>query len=252
MADFKGFLGKDTAGLPNWAWLLVVGAGLAAAYIVPKILAGKSSNSSSTPTTGTGTGTSGLGLAIDPTNGLPYAVEGLVPSGAYAGTPNPPPVPTPTPTPTPTCKDGYHFVSGAIQTPIPTGAYAVSGGYCVPDKAPGPGPGPGGVAGQDYPLVPFGTQGIPNFSNLKPGTYWTWNNVKYQLVAGPLGHLYGIDPSGHQVMLYAPASFYPGGSNYKGPPTGQPGGGPVAPVQVYPVWPGGVRQIRISPNGSGY
>lgn len=78
-----GFLSKDTAGLPNWAWLLVVGAGVAAVYIVPKFLPGSSSGtSSSTSSTGS---TSGLGLAVDPTTGLPYAVEGLVPSGGTAG-----------------------------------------------------------------------------------------------------------------------------------------------------------------------
>jgi hypothetical protein len=77
-----GFLGKQTAGLPNWAWLLVVGAGIAAAIIIPKLInQGGSSASNPTDTSGTG-----LGLAIDPTTGLPYAVQGLVPSGAMAGT----------------------------------------------------------------------------------------------------------------------------------------------------------------------
>jgi hypothetical protein len=81
----KGFMTGSTMGLPNWAWILIVGGGIAAAYFLPKLLGSSSSSSSSTPTTGTGTGTSGIGLAIDPTTGLPYAVEGLVPSGASAG-----------------------------------------------------------------------------------------------------------------------------------------------------------------------
>src|SRR5450755_787006 len=97
--DMKGFLSKDTAGLPNWGWILVIGAGIAAAYFIPKFINKGSSTSSSTPTTGTDTTGSGIGLAIDPTTGLPYAVEGLVPSGANAGmgsvSPNPPP-PLPT------------------------------------------------------------------------------------------------------------------------------------------------------------
>lgn len=80
---FKGFLTGTTAGLPNWAWILVVGGGIAAAYFLPKLLGSSSSSSTTTPTTGTDT--SGIGLAVDPTTGLPYAVEGLVPSGAYAG-----------------------------------------------------------------------------------------------------------------------------------------------------------------------
>ena len=83
MADSKitGFLSKDTAGLPNWAWLLVVGAGIAAVYVIPKFTGNKASSTNASSSTDT----SGLGLAVDPTTGLPYAVEGLVPSGAGAG-----------------------------------------------------------------------------------------------------------------------------------------------------------------------
>ena len=36
-----------------------------------------------------GNGSSGLGLAIDPTTGLPYAVQGLVPSGGSSGNSGP-------------------------------------------------------------------------------------------------------------------------------------------------------------------
>ena len=93
-----GFLNKDTAGLPNWAWILVVAAGIGAAYFIPKWLGTSQPDQTST---GTGTGSSGIGLAIDPTTGLPYAVEGLVPSGANAGSPTQGAQPTPTPTPSP-------------------------------------------------------------------------------------------------------------------------------------------------------
>ena len=86
-------LQKETAGMPNWAWLAIIAAGIAAAYIVPKFLG--SGNSSNSPTNqpdqasqGNGTNQSGLGLAIDPTTGLPYAVEGLVPSGGISASPN--------------------------------------------------------------------------------------------------------------------------------------------------------------------
>lgn len=75
------FLNAETAGLPNWAWLLVVAAGIAAAVFIPKI-AGKGIEKKQETEEG-----KGLGLAIDPTTGLPYAVEGLVPSG---GAGNPP------------------------------------------------------------------------------------------------------------------------------------------------------------------
>lgn len=101
MDGIKTFLTKETAGMPNWVWGLVAVAGIAAAIIVPKLL--NKNSSSSTDTSSTDTSGQGLGLAIDPTTGLPYAVEGLVPSGAGAGggggtvTTPPPPPPTPTP-----------------------------------------------------------------------------------------------------------------------------------------------------------
>lgn len=83
MAELPAFLEKETAGLPNWAWILVVGAGVGAAYVLPKFF-GKPGN---TAQTGTDSGsTNGIGLAVDPTTGLPYAVEGLVPGGGTAGT----------------------------------------------------------------------------------------------------------------------------------------------------------------------
>src|SRR4030095_4419596 len=80
VSGIKGFLTGQTAGLPNWAWLLVIGAGIALAYVVPKFVNKGGTGESTKPT-----GASGLGLAIDPTTGLPLAVEGLVPSGAMAG-----------------------------------------------------------------------------------------------------------------------------------------------------------------------
>lgn len=123
----QGFLGKDTAGLPNWAWLLVVAGGIAAAYFVPKFLGGQSPSATDQTATNAGTAqsnTNGIGLAVDPTTGLPYAVEGLSPSGGLAGggqggvdlsgitnalnsilanlnKTTPPPTPTPKPPPTP-------------------------------------------------------------------------------------------------------------------------------------------------------
>jgi hypothetical protein len=69
------FLQQSTAGLPNWAWLLVIAGGITAAIIIPKFFKGGGANPSA----------SGLGLAIDPSTGLPYAIEGLVPSGGIAG-----------------------------------------------------------------------------------------------------------------------------------------------------------------------
>lgn len=91
----SGFLTTNTAGMPNWVWGLVIVGGIGLALAV-KYYFGKSGNATTTGTTPD----SGLGLAVDPTTGLPYAVEGLVPAGGTVGN-QPPPVPTPTPTPTP-------------------------------------------------------------------------------------------------------------------------------------------------------
>jgi hypothetical protein len=183
MPEGKGvghFLQGETAGLPNWAWGLVVVGGIAAAYIVPKFLNPKQPDQAST---GTGTDASGLGLAIDPTTGLPYAVEGLVPSGAGAGggttiTTAPgqlPPLPTPTPTPTP--------------TPVPIGKP-------IPHST------------NTNPIIPSGQYKGPSFSNLRPGTRYTYQGVNYLLKAGAEGRLWGINPHGQQVLLYGPPSAY--------------------------------------------
>ncbi len=80
-----GFFKQVTAGLPNWAWVLVVVGGVGAAILVPKFFGGKSTGTSDQTSTDqtnpSNPNTTGLGMAIDPGTGLPYAVEGLVPSG---------------------------------------------------------------------------------------------------------------------------------------------------------------------------
>ena len=97
---FGGFLKGTTAGLPNWAWVAVVAAGLAAAYFVPKFLNGGNSSNANNGTGGVSLPDSGIGLAVDPTTGLPYATEGLVPAGGTVGS-TPPPAPGSTPPPNP-------------------------------------------------------------------------------------------------------------------------------------------------------
>lgn len=137
-SGIQGFLGKDTAGLPNWGWLLIIVGGAAAAYFIPKFLGGQSPNATDQTATNAGTAqsnTNGIGLAVDPTTGLPYAVEGLSPSGGLAGgqggvdlspitnvlqqilsnlnktTPPPPP----TPKPTGGCPKGQQMCNGKCQ-----------------------------------------------------------------------------------------------------------------------------------------
>lgn len=77
------FLEKDTAGIPNWGWIAILVTGIGAAYVVPKFLGKQGTTAQTSTDQGS---TNGIGLAVDPTTGLPYAVEGLVPGGGTAGT----------------------------------------------------------------------------------------------------------------------------------------------------------------------
>jgi hypothetical protein len=88
-----------------------------------------------------------------------------------------------------------------------------------PTPAPNPPPVSGGPPGPDAgfvnrnPLIPSGQYKGPSYSNLKPGTSYTYNGTKYTLNAGPGGKLYGTNPQGHQVLLYGPSSLYKSGSD---------------------------------------
>jgi hypothetical protein len=75
--------------------------------------------------------------------------------------------------------------------------------------------GPAGPAGGTVPtlnwkppLIPFGTYTGPSFSNLKAGTKYTYQGIQYTLGAGAGGRLWGTNPQGQQVLLYAPKSAY--------------------------------------------
>lgn len=89
------FFTQTTAGLPNWAWLLVIGGGIAAAIIVPRLFGGTST------TDQTGTDTSGT--TPDTTSGaVPTYDTGVGGGGGYAPydysgqSVTPPPQPTTT------------------------------------------------------------------------------------------------------------------------------------------------------------
>lgn len=149
-----GLLKAQTGPLPNWAWLVVIVGGVAAAYLIPKFLNKNSTTQPDQTSTDAGTGNSGLGLAIDPTTGLPYAVEGLVPSGGVVST-QPgilPPTPVTPPPPTP---------------PTTT---------TTTNQANNP----------NYPLLPPNTS-VPS----RTGEYYQLNGQWYTIVAGPVGRIYG-------------------------------------------------------------
>lgn len=64
--------------LPPWAYVVIIGGGIAGAYFLPKLIGGQNSNAS--PTSASGNVTD----AIDPNTGLPYPLSGY-PGGALAG-----------------------------------------------------------------------------------------------------------------------------------------------------------------------
>jgi hypothetical protein len=184
MPKIGGFLKADTAGLPNWVWLGVIAAGVGVAYFLPKFMGTKQADQAST---GTGTDASGLGLAIDPTTGLPYAVEGLVPSGAGAG-------------------------AGVNQGPQ------------GPQGVPGP-PGPTGPGGPPIvppnknprqPILPWNFKGLPKIG----GAIFTYQGQTYTIVPGTKGVIWGAigrmsydeakaKPigAGSKIMLLAPQNY---------------------------------------------
>lgn len=69
-----------------------------------------------------------------------------------------------------------------------------------------PNPTPNPIIG---PLIPSGTYTGPSFSNLKPGTRYTYGDISYLLHTGAGGRLYGTTPTGKDVLLYGPPSAYP-------------------------------------------
>src|SRR5260221_3223189 len=202
----KGFMTNNTAGMPNWVWLLVIAGGIGLALGVKYFYNKK-------PSSTTGADTSGLGLAIDPTTGLPYAVEGLVPAGGVAGAP-PPPVPTPTPTPTP-------FVWPTSLSGMKIWEGTSSHDFFFGPKGPQP-----GQAGQTLlsTLFPAGT----TFSD--PG-------------GGKTGDAFYYTLPGTTTPIKAPVTLVD-----PRPPSGQSGGGPGAmlPQEMLTTWPGDTSQVRMT------
>lgn len=204
-----GFLKGSTGPLPNWAWGLVIVGGVAVAYFIPKFFGRQGTGSQTAGNTGT-SDQSGLGLAIDPTTGLPFAVEGLVPSGGTTGgtggggaTPQPPvpPVP-PTPTPTPVQPQPVNTAWTPLlnvwprNIPVSYGQHITIGGVTYVTG--------GGGGGRIW--------GVPA-NNPASKTLASWNNVP-------------IEP-GQKQLLY------------------QPGNPALQPLTTQPNWPGGITQMRV-------
>lgn len=65
----------------------------------------------------------------------------------------------------------------------------------------------------NLPIIPSGQYKGPSFSNLKPGTKYTFGGVTYTLTTSVKGMpgsgvLYGINPQGKVTTLYGPPSAY--------------------------------------------
>lgn len=206
-----GFLGKSTAGLPNWAWGAVIVVGIGAAYFLPKFLGQKN------PTDATSTGTdqtSGLGLAVDPTTGLPYAVEGLVPSGGLAGG------------------------TGVQGPPGPTGTIGPVG----------PGGPPGTIGGTSTKPAPGSTfKGPTGVLHYVTTGNETLRDIATKFGAGTWNSIYAIPDN--QKLFGAMSSATAAG--YK-PPSGMvitlPGSSNVSTFTTLlsPAWPGGTTQTRVA------
>lgn len=78
-----------------------------------------------------------------------------------------------------------------------------------------PAPGTKFIPGVNEPLLsPTQRNLLPNYSNLKPGTKWSYKGITYTLSTGANGRLWGTDPNGKQVLITEPTSAYPTGYQY--------------------------------------
>lgn len=97
--SMSSFLQQETAGLPNWTWIVVAGGGIALAYIVPKFFSSSQTTSTTSPSSA---------YAIDPTTGMLFPINGIqsLSAGSSSSPTNStttlPPVSSVPSTPTPT------------------------------------------------------------------------------------------------------------------------------------------------------
>lgn len=177
-----GFLKAQTGPLPNWAWLLVIGGGIAATYFIPKFF-GQSSSNQQQPSGANLVFPCGPNTYYDPTSGQCLPMQGGASGGGSGGgggiTPGPP---------SPTCPPGQQW--------DPTS------GQCVPIPAP-PGPPSGGCPPGTTWSQAWGMC-IPNAlppTSCPPGTAWDPNTQ--QCVSSSLGGC----PPGFQRSSEGPCVF---------------------------------------------
>lgn len=83
MDSLKGIFSEKIGPVP--VWLIAVAGGAVIVFLIRRYSSSQGTQSSTDAGSSQGSNPSAVGLAVDPTTGLPYAVEGLVPSGAMAG-----------------------------------------------------------------------------------------------------------------------------------------------------------------------
>lgn len=240
--EIGGFLGKTTAGLPNWAWGLVIIGGAGVGYL---FLRYQNAQAQPTATAETGqpgvpysgpnqspvvtvpTGSSGGQVPILPPGYTPlYDSQGNIVGWEPSGSNTPPPTQQPPPPPGGSKggkggKKGGGSDTDGSKTPIPPNS---PGGAHHPNTGPGlptgpqpkPQPKPSGgtqsSGGWVNPLVPYGTS-IPATG----GAFYTYQGKTYTIVPGAGGRIWGVPgqmsyqaamqvPA--KVLLMAPASYY--------------------------------------------
>ena len=153
-------LQKTTAGLPNWAWLLIIAGGIAAAYIVPKLFGtSQTADTSATDGSTTPSDLSSLSPAV-PSGGTSYPDT----SGSYGAV-------TPPPSPTTTAASGQQAATDSSSSQLNTqNALNNTGtGQTLNPWVPATTPAPGEPWYVPYQQAgaPFGTQPSPQVSGGK-------------------------------------------------------------------------------------
>jgi hypothetical protein len=183
--SFVGDSIEEFKKLPTWGKILSVGVLLVVAYIAYNAYQ-SNKTSSSAPASATSTGTTtGSQSPFASVGGLPLLPSNVNPVFDSGGNPI------------------AYQQSPASNPTTPTSSTQ------------------SGVPGVNYGLIPFGQF---NYKNSMAGKQYVYQGTSYTIKPGSAGHIYGQTNAGQSVLLYAPASYYPGGSNYKAP--GGTGSGP--------------------------
>jgi hypothetical protein len=204
----KGFMKTNTAGMPNWVWLLVIGGGIAAAVVIPKLL---NRGNSSTPTDTSAGGICPGGYVFAPSLANVGDFPGAIPvTGGYCipVAPTNPPPPTTPPPPDGTPPTGWPDTLKDQKIWEGTSSHQFFYGPSGPQK---------GKKGQTLlsTLFPSGTTFRSDTGKAGGKLYYTLSGGKEQLAPVTL-----VDPN---------------------PPKGTSGSNVM---EIIPEWPGGTTQVR--------